>query len=145
MNNQFRMKISAKAENVAFIRSCISAFCVGLNPSLEQLEEIKTSSSEAITNAIVHAYPNNDTNSYIWVEVRIENTTLTIIVEDEGVGIDDISQAIQPFFTTKPDEEHSGMGFTLINSFMDGVDIISTKDKGTKVVMQKNIVEKENV
>ncbi len=144
MNNQFRMKIRALTENVAFARSCISAFCVGLNPSLEQLDEIKTSSSEAITNAIVHAYP-TDGDNYIWIEVRIEDANLTIIVEDEGVGIEDISQAIQPFFTTKAEEEHSGMGFTLINSFMDKVDIISTKDKGTRVVMQKNIAENTNV
>ncbi len=134
--NEFRLKLLSKTGNESFARSCVSAFCLELNPTLEEINDVKTAVSEAVTNCIVHAY-NSQEGKYIDLSVRIENGKVEIIIEDEGCGIDDVEKAIQPFYTTKPDQERSGMGFTLIKTFMDKVDIISQKDKGTKVIMQK--------
>ncbi|MDE5756927.1 MAG: anti-sigma F factor [Clostridia bacterium] len=135
--NEFKLKLLSKTGNESFARSCVSAFCLELNPTLEEINDVKTAVSEAVTNCIVHAYNNSQEEKYIDLSVRIENGKVEIIIEDEGCGIDDVEQAIQPFYTTKPDQERSGMGFTLIKTFMDKVDIISQKDKGTKVIMQK--------
>ena len=134
--NEFKLKLLSKTGNESFARSCVSAFCLELNPTLEEINDIKTAVSEAVTNCIVHAY-NSQEGKYIDLSVRLENGKVEIIIEDEGCGIDDVEKAIQPFYTTKPDQERSGMGFTLIKTFMDKVDIISQKDKGTKVIMQK--------
>lgn len=136
--NKFSMKLLAKTGNESFARSCISAFCLELNPSLEEVNDIKTAVSEAVTNCIVHAYGGQE-DKFIDISVSLENQKAEIIIEDEGCGIADVDKAVQPFFTTKPEQERSGMGFTLIQTFMDKVDIISQKDKGTKVVMQKEI------
>ena len=134
--NEFKLKLLSKTGNESFARSCVSAFCLELNPTLEEINDVKTAVSESVTNCIVHAY-NSQEGKYIDLSVRIENGKVEIIIEDEGCGIDDVEKAIQPFYTTKPDQERSGMGFTLIKTFMDKVDIISQKDKGTKVIMQK--------
>ena len=134
--NEFKLKLLSKTGNESFARSCVSAFCLELNPTLEEINDIKTAVSEAVTNCIVHAY-NSQEGKYIDLSVRLENGKVEIIIEDEGCGIDDVEKAIQPFYTTKPDQERSGMGFTLIKTFMDKVNIISQKDKGTKVIMQK--------
>ncbi|MDE5911372.1 MAG: anti-sigma F factor [Clostridia bacterium] len=134
--NEFKLKLLSKTGNESFARSCVSAFCLELNPTLEEINDVKTAVSEAVTNCIVHAY-NSQEGKYIDLSVRIENGKVEIIIEDEGCGIEDVEKAIQPFYTTKPDQERSGMGFTLIKTFMDKVDIISQKDKGTKVIMQK--------
>lgn len=134
--NEFKLKLLSKTGNESFARSCVSAFCLELNPTLEEINDVKTAVSEAVTNCIVHAY-NGDANRYIDISVRLEDEKAEIIIEDEGCGIDDVDKAIQPFFTTKPDQERSGMGFTLIKTFMNKVEIISQKDKGTKVIMQK--------
>ena len=136
--NKFSMKLLAKTGNESFARSCVSAFCLELNPSLEEVNDIKTAVSEAVTNCIVHAYGGQECK-YIDISVSLENQKAEIIIEDEGCGIADVDKAVQPFFTTKPEQERSGMGFTLIQTFMDKVDIISQKDKGTRVVMQKEI------
>ena len=135
--NEFRLKLLSKTGNESFARSCVSAFCLEANPTLEEVNDVKTAVSEAVTNCIVHAYNNAQEGKYIDLSVRLENGKVEIIIEDEGCGIDDVEKAIQPFYTTKPDQERSGMGFTLIKTFMDKVDIISQKDKGTKVIMQK--------
>lgn len=135
--NEFRLKLLSKTGNEGFARSCVSEFCLELNPTLEEINDVKTAVSEAVTNCIVHAYNNAQEGKYIDLSVRLENGKVEIIIEDEGCGIDDVEKAIQPFYTTKPDQERSGMGFTLIKTFMDKVDIISQKDKGTKVIMQK--------
>lgn len=134
--NEFKLKLLSKIGNESFARSCVSAFCLELNPTLEEINDVKTAVSEAVTNCIVHAYGSQE-GKYIDLSARIENGKVEIIIEDEGCGIEDVEQAIQPFYTTKPDQERSGMGFTLIKTFMDKVDIISQKDKGTKVIMQK--------
>ncbi len=136
--NRFTMQLLAKTGNEGFARSSVSAFCLELNPSLEEINDIKTAVSEAVTNCIVHAYGGQE-DKYIDISVSLENQKAEIIIEDEGCGISDVDKAVQPFFTTKPEQERSGMGFTLIQTFMDKVEIISHKDKGTKIVMQKEI------
>lgn len=136
--NRFTMKLLAKTGNEGFARSSVSAFCLELNPSLEEINDIKTAVSEAVTNCIVHAYGGKE-DKYIDISVSLEDQKAEIIIEDRGCGIADVDKAVQPFFTTKPEQERSGMGFTLIQTFMDKVEIISQKDKGTKVVMQKQI------
>ncbi|MDE5990300.1 MAG: anti-sigma F factor [Clostridia bacterium] len=138
MMNKFSMKLLAKTGNESFARSSVSAFCLELNPSIEEVNDIKTAVSEAVTNCIVHAYGGKE-DKYIGISVSLENQKAEIIIEDEGCGISDIDKAVQPFFTTKPEQERSGMGFTLIQTFMDKVEIFSQKDKGTRVVMQKEI------
>lgn len=139
MNNTNKIKLifSALSKNEAFARNVISCFVLPLNPSVAELSDIKTAVSEAVTNSIVHAYEEN--NGEIVLEAEIVNDTLHINVFDCGVGIDDIDQALQPFYTTKPQEERSGMGFTIMQSFMDEIKVESKKGEGTKVYMTKII------
>ena len=135
MNNKMKVIFSAISENEIFARSVISCFILRLNPSLSQLSDIKTSVSEAVTNAIVHAY--KDTVGEIVMEAEIEGNKIHINIFDNGVGIENIDMALEPFYTTKPDEERSGMGFTIMQSFMDNVKVESKKGLGTKVYMTK--------
>ncbi len=139
--NKFSMKLLSKLGNEGFARSCISAFCVELEPSVEQINDIKTAVSEAVTNCIVHAY-NGQNDKFIDIIVSLYERKVEIIIEDNGCGIDDVEKAKQPFYTTKPEQERSGMGFTLMQTFMDSVEVTSQKGKGTKVVMQK-IIKKD--
>ncbi len=139
--NKFSMKLLSKLGNEGFARSCISAFCVELEPSVEQINDIKTAVSEAVTNCIVHAY-NGQNDKFIDIIVSLDERKVEIIIEDNGCGIDDVEKAKQPFYTTKPEQERSGMGFTLMQTFMDSVEVTSQKGKGTKVVMQK-IIKKD--
>lgn len=139
MKNEFSMTISAYNKNDAFVRSVISAFCLELNPNLEQINDIKTSVSEAFTNCIVHGYNGNQADKQVFIHASIDEQNLQIIIKDNGCGIDNVEQALQPFFTTKPEQERSGMGFTVMNTFMDKVTVFSNKDEGTKVVMLKRI------
>lgn len=136
--NKFSMKLLSKLGNEGFARSCVSAFCVELEPSVEQINDIKTAVSEAVTNCIVHAY-NGQKDKYIDIIVSLDERSVEIIIEDNGCGIEDVEKAKQPFFTTKPEQERSGMGFTLMQTFMDSVDVFSQKGKGTKVVMKKTV------
>ena len=137
MRNKMILQFQAISENESFARGVISCFALKLNPSLEELSDIKTAVSEAVTNCIVHAYPND--KGIITLESEIENDVIHINVFDNGVGIKDVNKALEPFFTTKPDEERSGMGFSIMKSFMDEVRIESKKGAGTKIYMKKNI------
>lgn len=136
--NKFSMKLLSRLGNEGFARSCVSAFCVELEPSVEQINDIKTAVSEAVTNCIVHAY-NGQNDKYIDIIVSLDNGSVEIIIEDSGCGIEDVEKAKQPFYTTKPEQERSGMGFTLMQTFMDSVEVFSQKGKGTKVVMKKTV------
>ncbi len=136
--NKFSMKLLSRLGNEGFARSCVSAFCVELEPSVEQINDIKTAVSEAVTNCIVHAY-NGQNDKFIDIIVSLDNGSVEIIIEDSGCGIEDVEKAKQPFYTTKPEQERSGMGFTLMQTFMDSVEVFSQKGKGTKVVMKKNV------
>ncbi|MBE7081011.1 MAG: anti-sigma F factor [Clostridiales bacterium] len=135
MNNKMKLVFSSKSENESFARNVISCFVLSLNPSLAELSEIKTAVSEAVTNAIVHAY-NHDIGEIV-MEAEIIDRTLHINIFDSGKGIENIDKALQPFYTTNAEEERSGMGFTIMQSFMDKVVVESNVGLGTKVYMTK--------
>ena len=138
--NKLYIKITADLSNDAFIRSTVAAFCVELNPTVEQIEDIKTAVSEAFTNCVIHGYENSKGN-YVYIDLCVDDGKLSIIISDGGKGIENVEKAMEPFFTTKPDEERSGMGFTLMKTFMDEMRVDSTPGKGTTVTMVKNIAK----
>lgn len=142
MNNSMELKFSALSENESFARAAVAGFCLHLNPSIDELTDIKTAVSEAVTNCVVHAYPNSCGN--IVIKVELFDDTIHIEIRDYGVGIKDLKKARTPFFTTKPLEERSGMGFTVMESFMDSLDIQNAKDCGLIVKMSKTIKQAES-
>ena len=115
----------------------VAAFCTQLNPTLEEVADLKTAVSEAVTNCIIHAY--EGTVQKIEVQCRMRERTLWVDVIDEGIGITDVSRAMEPLFTTKPEKDRSGMGFTFMEAFMDDVTVDSQMGKGTIVHMKKTI------
>lgn len=137
ITNKMTIIIKALTENEGFIRNAVASFCLPLNPTVDEIIEIKTAVSEAVTNVIVHAYPNKI--GTIKLQAEIKNNTLYISIKDYGKGIFDIEKAIQPFFTTKSQEERTGMGFTVMESFMDKVKVKANKQKGVTVFMEKAI------
>jgi stage II sporulation protein AB (anti-sigma F factor) len=136
MKNTMEIKFKAIAENEAFARNVVASFLLPLNPSVNELEDIKTAVNEAVTNVIVHAYP--DKIGYVNMKISIKNNNVQINIWDNGIGIDDVDRAKTPFYTTKPNEERSGMGFTVMESFMDKLEVTSKKD-GLNVMMLKSI------
>ena len=135
--NYIKLEFPSKSSNEAFARTAAAAFAAQLDPTLEELGDIKTAVSEAVTNAIVHGYP--DTLGRIAMRIRIiKGNTLEISIRDWGKGIEDVQQAMTPLFSTGG-EERSGMGFTIMGSFMDKLRVRSTPGKGTTVVMQRFI------
>ena len=143
MENYMKLEIAALGQNEGFARNAVAAFALCLQPTLAELSDIKTAVSEAVTNSIVHAYNDGKTEGKIWIECRAEeNATggvLHITIKDDGCGIADVEKALQPFFTTLENEERSGMGFTIMQSFMDGFSLCSEKGKGTTVSMFRTI------
>ena len=139
--NEMTLKFKALSENEAFARSCVAAFCVQLNPTLDEITDIKTAVSEAVTNCVVHAYPKEE--GEISLNVKLTRDSAIISISDEGIGISNFEKARQPFFTTKPSEERSGMGFTVMESFMDKVYLLKNKTKGVTVLMEKKFGEEE--
>lgn len=135
--NEMNLTIKAIGENESFARSTVCAFCVSAKLSLDELTEIKTAVSEAVTNCVVHAYPN--TEGDIKISVKRTENKIYISISDNGVGIENLEKAREPFYTTKPDEERSGMGFTVMESFMDKIDVRQNKNGGITVLMEKNI------
>ena len=136
--NQMELTFMSVPENKAFARVAVSAFAVQLNPTLDVLADIKTAVSEAVTNAIVHGY--QDTTGQVKVTAALSRDgLLTVTVADQGRGIQDIDQAMQPFFTTQPEKERSGMGFSVMQTFMDKVTVESKPGEGTVVRMQKRL------
>ncbi len=133
----FKLTFSSLSNNEAFARSAVGVYALRLNPSLSEISDIKTAVSEAVTNSIVHGYP--DTVGEIVLEGYVDGDVLHINVFDEGVGIENLNEALEPFYTTKGEDERSGMGFTIMKSFMDEVNVISEKGKGTKVYMLKKL------
>jgi len=124
-------------ENEAFARTAVAAYITRLNPTLEELSDVKTAVSEAVTNCIIHAYNNGDGD--IVMECHIHNDDISITIEDFGVGISDIEKAMEPLYTTRPEWERSGMGFAFMEAFMDKLEVKSTPGKGTKVFLEKTI------
>ena len=138
--NYIKLDFPAKSVNEGFARAAAAAFAAQLDPTMEELGDIKTAVSEAVTNAIVHAYP--DTLGQVHMRLRIlEGNILEIMVRDKGRGIPDVKQAMEPMFSTGG-EERSGMGFTIMDSFMDGLRVRSHLGKGTSVTMSKRISTK---
>ena len=135
--NTMELKLPGLSVNEGFARSVVGAFATQLNPTLEEISDIKTAVSEAVTNAIVHAYPKGTGELRIFAS--LEDRVVRIIVQDYGVGIKDIAQARQPFFSTAGDDSRSGMGFTVMETFMDSVYIDSEPGKGTTVELVKTI------
>jgi stage II sporulation protein AB (anti-sigma F factor) len=141
--NSFKMEFLSRSANESFARTVVACFAAQLDPTLEEIGDIKTAVSEAVTNCIVHAYP--DTIGKIRLRVRIlDGDTIEITVRDYGCGIEDVAQARQPMFTTGG-EERSGMGFTIMESFMDKLTVRSKPGKGTTVVMRRKIRRRESV
>ena len=140
MDNYMKLTLLAVSENEGFARSAVSAFALCLNPSLSELSDIKTAVSEAVTNSIVHAYKKSGEN-YITIECKVNalSSELHIEITDTGCGIIDVAQALMPFYTTLPCEERSGMGFTIMQTFMDEFVIDSKAGAGTKITMKKRI------
>ncbi len=136
-DNYFKLELDAKNENEAFARGVVALFAAKLNPTTAEVNEIKTAVSEAVTNSIVHGYEGK--GGKVVLEVGIKGKTLDIKVSDTGIGIGDIDMAVQPFYTTKSDEEHSGMGFTLMDSFMNSLKVKENSPSGLVVQMQKTI------
>ena len=148
MDNYMKLEIAAISENESFARSAVAAFALALNPTLGELSDIKTAVSEAVTNCIVHAYAGGDTEKRVYIECTAlkiaERGELHIQITDFGCGIDDVDRALTPFYTTLEREERSGMGFTIMQTFMSDFSVKSEKGKGTQVWMSKKIGEAEN-
>lgn len=140
--NKMELKFLSLSNNEAFARSCVSAFCLELNPTIDELTDIKTAVSEAVTNCVVHAYPNKP--GIITLTVTLTEDNINVTVSDDGIGIDDIDKAREPFYTTKKGDERSGMGFTVMESFMSNLSVIKNINGGITVSMDKQL-EREQV
>ena len=137
MKNKITIKFDSISQNESFARNVIASFILPLNPSVSDLSDVKTAVSEAVTNSIVHGYP--DSVGEVVMTAEISGNDVHITIADSGIGIDDVEKACEPFFTTKPDDERSGMGFTIIKTFMDEVKVVSKINCGTKIEMMKTI------
>lgn len=137
-NNYMEVTFPALSVNEGFARVCVAAFCLQLNPSVDEVNDIKTAVSEAVTNCVVHAYPKTS-GGFINLKCEIQGQMIVVTISDNGVGIKDIEKAREPFFTTKPSEERSGMGFAVMESFMDKINVEKNDNKGTRVVLYKRI------
>ena len=134
--NEMEITFKALSINEGFARALVAAFCVQANPSLDEITDIKTAVSEAVTNSVVHAYPLDAGD--ITIKIKLYNQGVSIDISDNGVGIDDFEKAREPFYTSKPNEERSGMGFTVMESFMDSVELKRNGKCGLIVHMEKN-------
>lgn len=137
INNQMVVEFDSISKNESFARVVVAAFVARLNPTMDEIADIKTSVSEAVTNSIIHGYENKD--GRIRIETRIVDDIVTVIVTDYGVGIADVKKAMEPMYTSKPELERSGMGFAFMEAFMDELFVESTVGKGTVVTMRKMI------
>ncbi len=131
--------IESKSENEGYARVAVAAFCTRLDPTLEEITDIKTAVSEAVTNCIVHGYEGR--YGKIYINVNITGQEVEVVIKDNGVGIDDIPKAMEPLYTSKPELERSGMGFSFMEAFMDELIVDSVKNRGTIVTMRKRIGE----
>ncbi|MBV7507202.1 anti-sigma F factor [Bacillus sp. sid0103] len=138
MKNEMNLQFSALSQNESFARVTVAAFIAQLDPNMDELTEIKTVVSEAVTNAIIHGYE-NDPNGLVYIQVIIEDSLIDLTIKDVGLGIVDVEEARQPLFTTKPDLERSGMGFTIMENFMDEVEVHSQPGRGTEVRLRKHL------
>lgn len=134
--NKMQVSFDSRSENEGFARVAVASFISQLDPTLEELNDVKTAVSEAVTNAIIHGYDGNAGSVHI--ECSIKERRIHILIKDEGLGIDNIDQAMEPLYTSKPELERSGMGFAVMQAFMDEVEVESKCGVGTKVHLMKN-------
>lgn len=135
--NEMNLRFDARSVNEGFARVAVAAFITEMNPTLDEVADVKTAVSEAVTNAIIHGYDNPEEK--VELVCKIEGNCVEIIVADTGKGIPDVGKAMEPFYTTKPELERSGMGFAFMEAFMDEVRVDSVVGKGTRVWMRKKI------
>jgi stage II sporulation protein AB (anti-sigma F factor) len=140
--NYMRIEFLSKSSNESFARVVVAAFASQLDPTIEEISDIKTAVSEAVTNAIIHGYEYGE--GMVVIEAKLEGNKIEIIVEDFGKGIEDVKKAMEPFYTSKPNLERSGMGFTVMETFMDELVVESELNKGTRVKMTKVIKSQSN-
>lgn len=133
--NEMRLEFLSKSQNEAFARVTVAAFAAQLDPTLEEIADIKTAVSEAVTNAIIHGYEN--TIGIVTITSRLYRDRIEVEVLDKGVGIEDVEKARQPLYTSKPELERSGMGFTVMETFMDEMEVVSAPGQGTRVKLVK--------
>lgn len=138
MTNKMTITFSSRSENESFARVTVAAFVAQLDPTLNEINEIKTVVSEAVTNSIIHGY-NEEPDHFITITCKIIDNEIFLQVKDDGIGIKNIEEAKQPLYTSKPELERSGMGFTIIENFMDTVTITSEVGKGTTIDMVKQL------
>ena len=138
MHNEMEVRFLSLSGNESFARAAAAAFAAQMDPGIEELSDIRTAVSEAVTNAIIHGYDQNR-DCIVSMQMEIDGEDLTVIVSDNGCGIGDIELARKPFFTSKPELERSGMGFSVMEAFMDSVDVVSEVGKGTVITMRKRI------
>lgn len=139
--NQMQMTFDARSINESFARVAVAAFLTELNPTLDEVADVKTAVSEAVTNAIIHAYDSEMGQIHIYCQTNLDESGkwIEIAVKDTGKGIGDVEKAMEPFFTTKPELERSGMGFAFMEAFMDELEVVSKVNEGTEVIMKKYI------
>ena len=140
VTNEMRLEFAAVSDNESFARMAVSAFIAPLNPTLEELSDVKTAVSEAVTNAIIHGYGNRGCiTDRVQMNCELKGDILQVEIIDRGVGIEDVDRAMQPLFTTRPEWERSGMGFAFMEAFMDDLEVESKLGKGTTVRMTKKV------
>lgn len=135
VDNYLRLQFASRSENESLARVAVASFVAQLDPTMEELTELKTAVSEAVTNAIIHGY--EDREGEVRIECSLANHSVRIVIEDEGVGIPDLEEARQPMYTSRPELERSGMGMTIMESFVDQLEVESTVGRGTRVTMIK--------
>lgn len=151
-DNELQMEFDAISYNEGFARMAVSAFIAPLNPTMEEMADVKTAVSEAVTNAIIHGYgnvqgympghmqcPRHINSGKVRMYCRIVDDVLFLEIEDDGRGIDNVEQALEPLFTTRPELERSGMGFAFMEAFMDDMQVLSAPGRGCKIVMEKKL------
>ena len=140
-NNEMELVFDAVSINESLARVAVAAFVTEKNPTLEEISDIKTAVSEAVTNAIIHGYGGMDTEEkkQVHMDCNISGDVLQVVIRDEGIGIENIEQAMQPLFTTKPELDRSGMGFAFMEAFMDDLEVESAPGNGTVITMKKKL------
>ncbi len=136
--NFMQLQFAALSQNEAFARVAVASFISQLDITMDELEEIKTVVSEGVTNAIIHGYE-EDPEGIVYIQVNLDDKWIELSIEDHGKGIEDVSLAMQPLYTSKPELERSGMGFTIMENFMDSIEVITGVGKGTKIRMTKHL------
>ncbi|MCM3714806.1 anti-sigma F factor [Alkalihalobacillus oceani] len=144
MKNKMDLQFSSQSQNESFARVTVGAFIAQLDPTMDEMTEIKTVVSEAVTNAIIHGYQNQP-DGMVYIHVTIEDDVIELTIRDEGVGIQDIDEARQPLYTTKPELERSGMGFTIMENFMDELEVVSEPMIGTTVYLKKTLTNSKAI